>query len=173
MPHQTERQLAADGIQHRFFAGIIAELTAQLDDLLCYLITHATGTVLFLSVVEVAWGSKSSFISESAAVGLVRDFGGRRLFLALAIADSFALARRACNDSFAAMGVSDARRLPVARMTSNFTFRCCAVHAGRKQRHWKTTRFPNAIVNVTIFILRVTWMSGSADCDINLFVCST
>src|ERR1700709_1722936 len=32
MPHQTERQLAADEIQDRFFAGIIAELTAQLDD---------------------------------------------------------------------------------------------------------------------------------------------
>jgi hypothetical protein len=45
--HQTERQLAADEIQDRFFAGIIAELTAQLDDLLRYLITHATRTVLF------------------------------------------------------------------------------------------------------------------------------
>jgi hypothetical protein len=29
-------------------------------------------------------------------VGLVRDFGGRQLFLALAIADSFALATHAC-----------------------------------------------------------------------------
>jgi hypothetical protein len=47
MPHQTERQLAADEIQDRLFAGVIAELTVQLDDLLCYLITHATRTVLF------------------------------------------------------------------------------------------------------------------------------
>jgi hypothetical protein len=32
MPCQTERQLAADEIQDRFFAGIIAELTAQLNN---------------------------------------------------------------------------------------------------------------------------------------------
>jgi hypothetical protein len=55
MPHQTERQLAADEIQDRLFASVIAELTVQLDDLLCYLITHATRTILFfLSIVEVA-----------------------------------------------------------------------------------------------------------------------
>jgi hypothetical protein len=51
--------------------------------------------------------SDSDDKSPSSSMGLVRDFKGRRLFLALAIADSFALARRACNNSFAAMGVSD------------------------------------------------------------------
>jgi hypothetical protein len=70
----------------------------------------------------------------SAQVELTVLFVFWRLFLALAIADSFALARGACNNS------------AVARITPNFTFRCRAVHAGRKQRtkiaHWKTTRFP-------------------------------
>jgi hypothetical protein len=48
--------------------------------------------------------------------------------------------RRACNN----MGVSDAADSPWLGITPNFTFQCCAVHAGRKQRtkttHWKTTR---------------------------------